>query len=213
MSFQIQLKQKVSEAELDEVVDLTLRAFGNDLSIQSMVGDDDSLKGPVFRAMIRAGELDGEVYLATEIGSMKAVGVAVWFPPGKSLFATEEQRALGFDEFFEKLSPEIKNFWNDTYDPVVDKFLAETIGPTACYPWTADYWYLNLIATDPAFQNKGIATMLLKTLSDSDSRPMLAHCASNEPNVRFYESCDYHVKGKIYMEAATGGYPVFCLTK
>ncbi|KAJ6629286.1 hypothetical protein B0H10DRAFT_1359576 [Mycena sp. CBHHK59/15] len=75
-----------------------------------MVGDDDSLKDPVFRAMIRAGELDGEVYLATEIGSMKVVGVAVWFPPGKSLFATEEQRALGFDEFFEKLSPEIKKF-------------------------------------------------------------------------------------------------------
>jgi hypothetical protein len=51
-----------------------------------MVGGDESLKDPIFRAMIRAGELAGEVYFATDNDSHKVVGIAVWFPPGKSLF-------------------------------------------------------------------------------------------------------------------------------
>lgn len=55
-----------------------------------MVGGDESLKDPIFRAMIRAGELAGEVYLATDNSSGKVVAVAVWFPPGISLFNSSD---------------------------------------------------------------------------------------------------------------------------
>ncbi|KAJ7454834.1 hypothetical protein FB451DRAFT_656051 [Mycena latifolia] len=177
-----------------------------------MVGGDESLKDSIFRAMILAGELAGEVYLATD-SSNKVVAIAVWFPPGKSLFDSEEQRALGFDDFMKKLSPETKAFWDNEYVPVVDRFLAEIIGPDGM----RDSQYLNLLATDPLFQKNGIATMLLKEVYDrfasSPTRPMLAHCAATEPNARFYESCGYSVKGKMFMEAPTGGYPVIVLTK
>ncbi|KAJ6570246.1 hypothetical protein DFH09DRAFT_425251 [Mycena vulgaris] len=178
-----------------------------------MVGGDESLKDPIFRAMILASELAGEIYLATDSTSDKVVAVALWFPPGKSLFDSEEQRALGFDEFMKKLSPETKAFWDTAYGPVVDKFLAEIIGPNG----TRDSQYLNLIATDPLYQKKGIATRLLNTVyerfADNSTRPMFAHCAANEPNAKFYESCGYSIKGKMHLEAPTGGYPVIVLTK
>ncbi|KAJ7510317.1 hypothetical protein B0H11DRAFT_1958498 [Mycena galericulata] len=133
-----------------------------ELASNSMVGGDESLKDPIFRAMIRAGELAGEVYLATDNSSGKVVAVAVWFPSGVSLFDSEEQRSLGFDDFMKKLSPDTKAFWDTSYVPVVDKFLAQVIGPNG----VRDSHYLNLIATDPAFQRKGIATMLLKTVHE-----------------------------------------------
>jgi len=55
-----------------------------------MVGGDESLKDPIFRAILRAGELAGEVYLATDNSSNKVVGVAVWFPPGRTLFDSSD---------------------------------------------------------------------------------------------------------------------------
>ncbi|KAJ7178753.1 hypothetical protein C8R43DRAFT_974346 [Mycena crocata] len=213
MPFQVDLKSKLSEGELEQAVEICLRAYAGERATDSMVGGDESLKDPIFRAMIRAGELDGEVYLATESESKQVVGIAMWFPPGKSLFETEEQRALGFDDFIKQLSPETKAFWDNTYVPVVDRFLAGVIGPNG----TRDSQYLNLLATDPAFQKKGIATMLLKTVhnrfAEIETPPMLAHCAANEPNARFYEACGYTVKGRMEMEASTGGYPVIVLTK
>ncbi|KAJ7039530.1 hypothetical protein C8F04DRAFT_1085594 [Mycena alexandri] len=178
-----------------------------------MVGGDESLKDPIFRAMIRAGELAGEVYFATDDNTQQVVGVAVWFPPGKSLFESEGQRGLGFDDFMTKLSPETSAFWSNAYVPVVDKFLEEVLGADG----TRNSQYLNQLATDPRFQRKGIATMLLKTVhdkfADSDTPPLFAHCAANEKNARFYESCGYTVRGQIHLDAPTGGYPVIVLTK
>ncbi|KAJ7844407.1 hypothetical protein B0H14DRAFT_2776814 [Mycena olivaceomarginata] len=178
-----------------------------------MVGGNESLKALIWRAMIHASLLAGEVYFATDNSSHKVVGVALWFPPGKSLFDSEEQRALGFDDFMQKLTPETQDFWANSYVPEVEKFLAEVIGPNG----TRDSQYLNLLATDPAFQKIGIATTLLKTVharfAESDAPPMFAHCAANEKNARFYESCGYTVRGKMFLEAPTGGYPVIVLTK
>ncbi|KAJ7352499.1 hypothetical protein DFH08DRAFT_859145 [Mycena albidolilacea] len=213
MAFQVQLKTQTSEQELDEAVDVCVRAYIGELASNSMVGGNESLKTLIWSAMIRAGLLAGEVYFAIDNSSKKVVGVAVWFPPGKSLFDSEEQRALGFDDFMQKLTPETQDFWANSYVPEVENFLAEVIGPNG----TRDSQYLSLLATDPAFQKKGIATTLLKTVhakfAESDAPLMFAHCAANEKNARFYESCGYTVRGKMFLEAPTGGYPVIVLTK
>ncbi|KAJ6448893.1 hypothetical protein C8R45DRAFT_1114959 [Mycena sanguinolenta] len=208
MTFRVELKSQISERELDEAVDVCVRAYVGELASNSMVGGDEELKTQIWRAMIRAGLLAGEVYFALD-SSHKVLGVAVWFPPGKSLFDSEEQRTLGFDHFMQNLSPETQRFWAESYVPLVDKFLAEVLGPNG----VRDSQYLNQLATDPSFQKKGIATTLLKTFGERDVRPLFAHCASNEKNARFYESCGYTIRGKMYMEAPTGGYPVIVLTK
>jgi hypothetical protein len=84
-----------------------------ELATTSMTGGDETLKGELFRAMIRAANIAGEIYLATDPSSNKIVAFTLWFPPGTSLFDSEEQRALGFDDFMNKISPETKAFWEN----------------------------------------------------------------------------------------------------
>lgn len=58
------------------------------LVVRAMVGDDKNLMDPLFRSMIRAADLAGTIDLACDVSdSDKIVGMAVWFGPGKSLFA------------------------------------------------------------------------------------------------------------------------------
>lgn len=53
----------------------------------TMVGGDETLKDALFRCMIRAAEVAGETYIVTDTTG-KLVAIAVWFPPGQTLFAT-----------------------------------------------------------------------------------------------------------------------------
>ncbi|KAJ7220011.1 hypothetical protein GGX14DRAFT_559824 [Mycena pura] len=208
MAFQVVLKSKLSQRELDEAVDVCVKAYVGERASDSMVGGVESLKDPIMRAILRAGELDGQVYLATDVTSQKVVGVAVWFPPGNMLFSTPQQRALGFDDFMKQLSPQTKSFWEDSYGPKVEVFLDETLGPNA----TLNSFYLNQLATDPAYQGRGIASLLLKTVHDKFAPPF-AHCAANDSNAQFYEKRGYTIRGRMVMEAPTGAYPVIILTK
>ncbi|KAJ7116334.1 hypothetical protein C8R44DRAFT_792212 [Mycena epipterygia] len=189
MPFEVHRKYRITDVELEEAVALCTRAYAGELASDSMVGGDEKLKDPIFRAMIRAGETDGQVWLTTDSSSNKVVAVAVCFPPGKSLFDSEEQRALGFDDFMKQLSPETRAFWDNVYVPEVTRFLAEIMGPTG----TRDCQYLDLLATDPSFQNKGIATMLLKSMENQilGTDTVQALCAMNEGNARFYQAFGY----------------------
>ncbi|KAK7032905.1 N-acetyltransferase domain-containing protein [Favolaschia claudopus] len=213
MAFHVRLASQISDRELEDAVDVCVKAYVGETASNSMVGGDESLKPLIWRAMIRAGLLAGEVYLAMDDASGKVIGVAIWFPPGQSLFDSEEQRALGFDDFMKRLSPETQEFWANSYIPVVDKYLAGVIGPEG----VRETQYLNQLATDPAYQKQGVATLLLKTVHDklaqSNTRPMFAHCAANEKNARFYESCGYTIRGSMHLHAPTGDYPVIVLTK
>jgi hypothetical protein len=84
----------------------------------------------LFRAMTRCCLIDGECYIATEVGTQKIVGTACWFPPGKQVWATyvsyflrtvqrpkshirrdEIRQATGFDTFFGKLDQVAKDWW------------------------------------------------------------------------------------------------------
>ncbi|KAJ7671663.1 hypothetical protein DFH06DRAFT_1366923 [Mycena polygramma] len=221
LTFQVHLRSKssdkITDKELDEAVGVCTRAYMGELASNSMVGGDNAdLKGQIFRAMMRAGELDGEVYFAINNSSNQVVGVAVWFPPGKLLFDTKEQRALGFDDFMDQLSIETKKFWAESYAPVVEKFLADEkiLGPEAIS--FQDFEEQTLISIYRE-RKKRIASTLLKTVHDkfaeSDTRPLFAHCAANELTAGFYKSCGYIEKGRMVMNAPTGAYPVISLTK
>ncbi|KAJ7284605.1 hypothetical protein C8J57DRAFT_697772 [Mycena rebaudengoi] len=204
MSFKIDRRENITEVDIDEAVGVALRANFGELATTSMTGGDETLKGELFRAMIRAANIAGEIYLATDPSSNKIVAFTLWFPPGTSLFDSEEQRALGFDDFMNKISPETKAFWENANIPLVEEFLTGTIGPNG----VRDSQYCNLLATDPEFQRRGIATMLLKTIYDkfneNETRPMLALCAANHHNARFYESCGYKNRGEFFLDAPTG---------
>jgi hypothetical protein len=92
-----------------------------------MIGEDWNLNIEYCNALLRAAILEGEVYiLIIDKGEKREIASwTVWFPPGRTLFGTqvfstfvnsfsrltkflgsEAQRALGFNDFFQKMKPE-----------------------------------------------------------------------------------------------------------
>ncbi|KAK0454670.1 hypothetical protein EV421DRAFT_1896593 [Armillaria borealis] len=113
--FTIRHVDSLNAEELEIAVDLTVKAYDDMLVARAMVGDDKNLMDPLFRSMIRAADSAGTIDLACDVSdSDKIVGMAVWFGPGKSLFADAEQRELGLNEFMDKLSPETRQWWEKT---------------------------------------------------------------------------------------------------
>lgn len=64
-----------------------------DLSAISICGGDQSLIGPMARAMIAAATLGGAIYAAT-VDNGDVVGYAVWMPPGQELLTTSVTRCV-----------------------------------------------------------------------------------------------------------------------
>lgn len=58
-----------------------------DVSLQVMIGGDNSLVEPLFRSMLRCAALDGIFIIATNKAE-QIVGVSIWFGPGSILFGT-----------------------------------------------------------------------------------------------------------------------------
>ncbi|KAG2105165.1 hypothetical protein BD769DRAFT_1504586 [Suillus cothurnatus] len=151
-------------------------SFNSAPSIEAMTGGNKSLEGPLFRAMIRACQLAGRVYIATVIDTGAIAGLALWFPPGQVLWeksvaitagyvynfvhtvTSDAQRNLGFNQFLESLSPKTREWWINTYGSALAPFIT-----TALSPHTVESsWYLNCICVDPKYQRQGIATNLIK---------------------------------------------------
>ena len=95
-----------------------------------LTGGKLELLPDLFRAMTRCCLIDGECYIATEVATQKIIGTALWFPPGKHLWATyvscflraaqrpkshpcrdATRQATGFDDFFGKLDQAAKDWW------------------------------------------------------------------------------------------------------
>lgn len=58
-------------------------------SVQTIVGGDLSLLDAFFSASIRAGVLDGDIYVATEETNGTMIrGMALWWRPGVEPFST-----------------------------------------------------------------------------------------------------------------------------
>ncbi|PAV21724.1 hypothetical protein PNOK_0168100 [Pyrrhoderma noxium] len=187
--------QHPTESQIDEAVKLCLRAYGEDPALIAMTGNQSDLRDTVFRSMIRAAVLEGSFYIASD-GSDSIFSIAVWFGPGKALYKSEEQRKLGFNEFFEALSPETRHWWTEVYTKQLDKYLDDIIGKEKLL----NSWYANNIATDPVHQGKGYGTALLKTIFEEarKDQSIVALGTQNEQNTE--------------IPAPTGNFPAMFFT-
>ncbi|TFY83145.1 hypothetical protein EWM64_g866 [Hericium alpestre] len=181
--FPVRLLKNPTAAQVDETVSLCLRAYEGDKTVDCLVGGDQSLVDPLFRAMIRATTAGGEFYVVVN-HSEKILGLGLWFGPGEDLFSTEEQRKLGFNDFFGRLSPEAQKWWTETYPAKVGEFLTHHLGPQG----GLNSFFLSNLATDPAFQRTSVATKIVDTVFQQavaeDNRLVLM--AGNAKNVRLY---------------------------
>ncbi|KAF8549284.1 hypothetical protein OG21DRAFT_611921 [Imleria badia] len=220
----ISLVTSLSDQELEDVTSVSNFAYldASSPAISLLTGGKLDLLPDLFRAMTRCCMIDGECYIATEMATQKIVGTALWFPPGKHLWATEELRqATGFNTFFGKLDQAAKDWWindasflfssvcelrkitlNIQYQAQVTEFLKENYGPET----DRVSWWLNNVAVLPEYQGNGIATSLLeKVLRKAATNEAIGLCTDTEKNVKFYKSLRYKEIGILYMRHPVDG--------
>jgi ribosomal protein S18 acetylase RimI-like enzyme len=191
--YKLAIINQLTDSQLDESVMMCIRSYVDSPSVVAMTGGNKSLVGPLFRAMIRACQLAGRVYIATVIDTGSIAGLALWFPPGKVLWQNDAQRNLGFNQFLESLSPKTREWWINTYGSALAPFIT-----TALSPHTVESsWYLNCICVDPKYQRQGIATNLIKMVEQNAmTTSILALCTDTDVNVAVYKALHFQYKGE-----------------
>ncbi|THU89926.1 hypothetical protein K435DRAFT_781417 [Dendrothele bispora CBS 962.96] len=189
---------------------MCVRAYNGDISTKALLGGNWELHGDYWRSLIRAAALEGEIYVVRNPKG-QIVSIAVWFPPGNDLFNSEEQRALGFNDFFAKLSPETQEWWNTTCD--------EVMGELAKKVFTKEeresrWWCVNL-ATEPTYQGRGYATALIDTMFQKakSTGTILGLATAPDYNVPKYLGMGFRERGNAPMPSPTGDFVVHMFSK
>ena len=131
---------------------------------------------------------NGTAYASSGYG-----GVSFWFPPGVE--ADEDQ----LNKAIENLVP------SDRLDDVLAVFEAmEKNHPEE------ECWYLPLIGVDPAYQGKGLGSVLMKhVLAIIDESGLPAYLESSNPqNISLYERHGFEVVGKIQIGGSPPVHPM-----
>ncbi|KAI0776855.1 hypothetical protein BD413DRAFT_230906 [Trametes elegans] len=157
MSVIVREVSQLSENETKEYTKLLAEAFEYRFFGDGF-GDDKSLQEPIIEAQLNAAQIDGqgEIHVA-EIPGVGAVGVAIWFGPGRAFLSTDAQRNAGWMRIMEGLPVKYQLWWlefSKEYEAVSDKYLGPGVKLGA--------YYLQLIGVAPDHQKKGVARALLQ---------------------------------------------------
>ncbi|KAF9553337.1 hypothetical protein CPC08DRAFT_673352 [Agrocybe pediades] len=214
--------QNPTDAQIEEAVGVAMRAFAGDVSVDSMTGGNDTLQPALYRSMIKAGASEGGFWVVqngdddgsgnedeeAESRAMKIRSFGIWFGPGKKLFETEEQRSLGWNDYFAGLSVETREWWMTTFHTKHEENLERLLG--SAYQ---DDWFANLIATDPAHQRKGYASAMIRQVFREAEKQgkTVALATQTEINATFYQNLGFTLLGKEDIPAPTGTWPDYFL--
>ncbi|EED78908.1 predicted protein [Postia placenta Mad-698-R] len=122
------------------------------------------------------------------------VGFAMWMPPGRVPLTTEEERQLGWNQFWKKLSPEGREYCENVLAKDFSKFLEESFGFSDVQEST--YWCsFAMIRED--YQNKGVATAIFDLVyaKAKETGAIMALGTSLEMTSKIYQSMGFEQKG------------------
>ncbi|PPR06250.1 hypothetical protein CVT24_000922 [Panaeolus cyanescens] len=224
IKFTVQRVESPSEELISSAVDLFYSLMNDDQAAISLCGGDTSLFKLQIRAMVKAAVLDGEFYTATnEEGRL--IGYSIWMPPGQEMFSTEEQRALGFNEFVSALPQAGMDYFKNTYLAHFPGFVNQHLGPTG----KRDAWWLHNLAVAPEYQRNGIARAIVDVVKEKASifrmihqtvikreliiqakakGEMLATSTTNDKNVPVYVNMGFTINGSMTMPSPWGDWPL-----
>ncbi|KAJ3872806.1 hypothetical protein F5051DRAFT_420622 [Lentinula edodes] len=163
----VHLIDALTESQIDEAAQLIVNTFCNDegeieeLVMKCYTGNDIDILKLYARAMVQAANLVGHIFVTTEgdLWPAPMISAAFCWEPGQSLWATKEQREVGFDQLSAAISPDTRIFWGEVKQ-VGDTLKAEhglSLMPT-------DTFYVNMLVTDRHFQNRGFGTAVMKAV-------------------------------------------------
>ncbi|KAL6306348.1 hypothetical protein BKA93DRAFT_153734 [Sparassis latifolia] len=198
----------------------------------ALSGGDRELIPESPRAMMNSlAFIAGEMYTATDENGVM-VGFTFWTKPGKCMFATEDQLALGYLQLLQKLSPECAAYHAQQIAKDQPAFVDECIGmPHVCVlprgfffslihgatlsqAEMATYW-CNFAFVRKDYQGKGIATALIDLVYQKAKKTgeVMALATTNERNVRIYENLGFSVKGHQVVPSPWANWPIWIFTK
>ncbi|KAJ2928726.1 hypothetical protein H1R20_g8375, partial [Candolleomyces eurysporus] len=169
----VHLLENPSDAQIESITQLLLRAHEGQLIVAMMSDSNRAIEEKWHRLGVRAGALEGKIWVVFDPDQSKErgdedssiVSVVVAFGPGVMPMGSEAQRALGLVDYLTSLSPENLQWRNQTYSPLVEKSIDESIGQQK----PVDSWLPILVATDPEHQKRGYATALIRELQKTAS--------------------------------------------
>jgi GNAT superfamily N-acetyltransferase len=159
MSSTITIRQitNFTEADLDTIAHIFATAFAKvPLHIAATNNHPELLS----HAEAHAALIGGEVYLAEIDG--KPAGAAAWFPPGKGLFADEEQNSKAAGPLMQQLDPEAQKWFGGAFMTAYKAEADKYFGPDLKL---AGY-HLQTIGVLPEFQGKGLSRKLIEHVRD-----------------------------------------------
>ncbi|KJA14851.1 hypothetical protein HYPSUDRAFT_414225 [Hypholoma sublateritium FD-334 SS-4] len=203
----------ITDAELSALVDILVAAFKGDRFGNLLFGNDLSLAPAQLRANIRGALINGAVH-ALAVGPEPADlrGVALWFPPGASVFSTPEVRAAsGWTAFMESLPEALRTWWRTYLAPTIGALSTDALGEGFAH----SAWHLHLFGVLPAFHGQGYARLLVEhvdRLAAETRSPLLVE-TTNETNVKIYTKLGFEAVRDIDITSDYGSAHMWLLVK
>lgn len=207
VSFSVKVLEKPTDSQIEQAVQLLLRAFEGDVSLKTMTSGNDDLEPLLFRSMLKAGALEGTIYVVTaEDGADDIYSIGVWFGPGQKMFSSQAQLAGGWNEFFAALTDEGRNWWMTIFHQNHEERLNALLGDQYL-----NGWFANIIGTDPKHQRKGYASAIVRTVSERAKidGTTVALATQNESNLKWYQSLGFKLLGESIITHPIGNWPDF----
>ncbi|KAJ8473697.1 hypothetical protein ONZ45_g16205 [Pleurotus djamor] len=210
MAFILREIPNPTEAQLMELSSMAAAAFEGDSFLLAAVGNDPALNVSYHRAQMIAAAIAGKIVVAEDLADRSIIGVALWFPPGCTMFASEEQDRIAFQPFLKRCPPSIQSWWND-------HFLVEH--PKSCQRMFGRHllnkaWQLELVAIAPGHQGQGIGSALVRDGQQRIAQRKLIYLdTQTEQNVKFYQRLGFVLRGRYEFNSSSSGmFPLFCMT-
>ncbi|KAI0318693.1 hypothetical protein OF83DRAFT_1114488 [Amylostereum chailletii] len=199
------------DAQVDQMTDVFVRAFTGDVSNLALVGGNWTLADDMYRSRIRATLLAGEVYVVTSGPSSEIVSVGLWFAPGTAIFATEEERSEGFNDFIAKLSPEGQAWLKRTCATGLAALDQESFTPED----KARMWWCSGLVTRPDYQGRGHATAIMDRVytKAASQGEFVGLMTATDANVPIYLHMGFIVRASAPMASPVRDFTVYYLSK
>ncbi|EIM80337.1 uncharacterized protein STEHIDRAFT_125903 [Stereum hirsutum FP-91666 SS1] len=174
-----------------------------------MCGGDSRFHLPLFSSMIRATALEGVLHVANVRNSDRICAVSLSFGPGHALFGSQAQRELGFNDLYASLPTNVQKWWIETYRPTISKWLEGVFDGKR-----STSWFVSLVATDPPYQRRGLATTLIQTIWKLASNDDTILGLVAEPELTtVYKPMGFKIVGSIDLPGRKDILSAVCMTK
>ncbi|KAF9259202.1 hypothetical protein L218DRAFT_908590 [Marasmius fiardii PR-910] len=202
---------EMTEEEMGQAIELYAQAFSGDIYLNAFLGGDWALLPSQGRAVLRAAMLEGEVYAVKDTYSDRFISIGIWLPPGRGIFATEAQRALGFYDWFDRLSEEAKD-WHAQTVPNVKRRLVD---PMFTDEEMKTRWWCFGLFTATEHRGKGYAKAIVNEVSQrvSKANEFIGLATVSLINVARYKTMGLQERGTYVLPTLFGDIQVYVLTR